>query len=189
LRREPAAPLPGGRPPAAKLVGGTGRGAAGSLQGPLRKINLFLFTYRSLSPPCRAVGPLPLPCRAAVPLPPGRGPAGSGLRPVGHFLARAMMLLRFLACAIAREDEPVETKTRPHASTKTANQRVLLPGRGRCNRCRGSCRLGQWRPGNIHDADRVEKLGSCCFSLGLRLIHRRRELERHKARHACLTIT
>ena len=49
LRREPAAPLPGGRPPAAPPVGG--RGAAGSLQGPLRKINLFLFTYRSLPPP------------------------------------------------------------------------------------------------------------------------------------------
>ena len=38
LRREPAAPLP------------PGRGAAGSLQGPLRKKNLFLFTYRSLPP-------------------------------------------------------------------------------------------------------------------------------------------
>ena len=42
LRREPAAPLP------------RGRGAAGSLQGPLRKF--FLFTYRSLPPTCRAVG-------------------------------------------------------------------------------------------------------------------------------------
>ena len=41
-----------------------GRGAAGSLQGPMRKINLFLFTYKSLPPPCRAVGPLPPPCRA-----------------------------------------------------------------------------------------------------------------------------
>ena len=112
--REPAALLPGGRPPVAPPVGGRG-------------------------------------------LPPGRGAAGSCLRPVGHFLARAMMLLRFLACAIAREDEPVETKTRPHASTKTANQRVLLPGRGRCNRCRGSCRLGQWRPGNMHDADRPRR--------------------------------
>ena len=59
---EPAAPLPGGRTPAANWWGG--RGAAGSLQGPLRKINLFLFTYRSLPPPCRAVGPLPPPCRA-----------------------------------------------------------------------------------------------------------------------------
>ena len=54
LRREPAAPLPphqlaaGGLPP--------GRGAAGSLQGPLRKKFLFLFTYRSLPPTCRAVG-------------------------------------------------------------------------------------------------------------------------------------
>jgi len=47
LGREAAAPLPGGR------------GAAGSLQGPLRKINLFLFTYRSLPPPGRAVDPLP----------------------------------------------------------------------------------------------------------------------------------
>src|SRR6185312_6320185 len=46
----------GGLPP--------GRGAAGSLQGPLRKINLFLFIYRSLPPPCRAVGPLPPLCRA-----------------------------------------------------------------------------------------------------------------------------
>ena len=68
--RESAAPLPGGRPPTAPPVGGRGlppgRGAAGSLQGPLRKINLFLFTYRSLPPPCWAVGPLPLPppCRA-----------------------------------------------------------------------------------------------------------------------------
>ena len=52
--REPAAPLPGGRPPAANWWGG--RGAAGSLQGPLRKINLFLLTYRSLPPPYRAVG-------------------------------------------------------------------------------------------------------------------------------------
>ena len=43
LRREPAAPLPGGRPPAAKLVGGTGRGAAGSLQGPLRKKIIFIY--------------------------------------------------------------------------------------------------------------------------------------------------
>ena len=57
LRREPAAPLPGDRPPAAQPVGG--RGAAGSLQGPLRKKNLFLFTYRFLPPTCRAVGPLP----------------------------------------------------------------------------------------------------------------------------------
>ena len=63
LRREPAAPLPGGRPPAAPPVGG--RGAAGSLQGHLRKNILFLFTYRSLPPTCRAVGPLPPPCRAA----------------------------------------------------------------------------------------------------------------------------
>ena len=67
LRREPAAPLSGGRPPAAPPVGGRGppgRGAAGSLQGSLRKKNLFLFTYRSLPPTCRAVGPLPPPCQA-----------------------------------------------------------------------------------------------------------------------------
>ena len=54
-------PLPGGRPSAANWWGG--KGAAGSHQEPLRKINLFLFTYRSLVPPCRAVGPLPPPCR------------------------------------------------------------------------------------------------------------------------------
>src|SRR6185369_6278837 len=63
LRREPAAPLPGGRPPAAPPVGGRGlppgRGAAGSLQGHLRKKNLFLFIYRSLPSTCWAVGPLP----------------------------------------------------------------------------------------------------------------------------------
>ena len=46
-RPEPAGPLPP-----------TG-GAAGSFQEPLHKINLFLFTYRSLPPPCWAVGPLP----------------------------------------------------------------------------------------------------------------------------------
>ena len=46
----PAAPPPGGRclPP--------GKGAAGSREGPLRKNNLYLFTYRSMPPPCRAVG-------------------------------------------------------------------------------------------------------------------------------------
>jgi len=36
-------------------------GAAGSLQGLLRKTNLFLFMYMSLPPPCWAVGPLPPP--------------------------------------------------------------------------------------------------------------------------------
>ena len=48
------------RPPAGRQapclpVGG--RGAAGSLQGPLH--NFFLFTYRSLPPTYRTVGPLP----------------------------------------------------------------------------------------------------------------------------------
>ena len=60
LGREPAAPLPGGSPPAAWRQA-PGRGAAGSLQRPLRKINLFLFMYRSLPPSYRAVGPLPPP--------------------------------------------------------------------------------------------------------------------------------
>ena len=46
LRREPAAPLPGGRPPAAR------QGAAGSLQGPLRKI----FFYLLISPYCPPAG-------------------------------------------------------------------------------------------------------------------------------------
>ena len=69
LRREPAAPPAGRQAPCHQLVGRQGAcrsagGAACSLQGPLRKINLFLFTYRSLVPPCRAVGPLPPPYRA-----------------------------------------------------------------------------------------------------------------------------
>ena len=41
-------PLPAAHPP--------GKGAAGSRQGPARKKNLYLFTCRSLLPPCRAVG-------------------------------------------------------------------------------------------------------------------------------------
>ena len=49
LRREPAAPRGAGPLPPHQL-------AAGSLQGPLRKKILFLFTYRSLPPTCRAVG-------------------------------------------------------------------------------------------------------------------------------------
>ena len=47
--REPAAPLPGGRPPAAPPVGG--RGAAGSLQGPLRKKNYFYLHIGPYRPP------------------------------------------------------------------------------------------------------------------------------------------
>ena len=66
--RELAAPLAGGRPPAANPLGGRGpaaRQGGGSL--PPRasaQINVFLFIYKSLQPGRRAAGPLPPPWRA-----------------------------------------------------------------------------------------------------------------------------
>ena len=55
---EPAAPLPGGRPPAAS------RGRQALAKG-VRANKFFLFTYKSLPPSCRAAGPLPPSWRTA----------------------------------------------------------------------------------------------------------------------------